>query len=131
MHTHTKLVPLLGGGVTGLILLACTQGAGSTANSTQAVSTVQAVSTQVAPTVQAVSTQVAPTVQALVPTARAVSTQVSATAQSIGAQTAPTAQAVTGTVSASAPVHITSVQRSTSDSTITLQNTSQTPVDLS
>src|SRR5262249_30077975 len=36
-----------------------------------------------------------------------------------------------GTVSASAPVHITSVQRSTSDSTITLQNTSQTPVDLS
>jgi Lamin Tail Domain len=120
MDTYRRVVPLLVGAVPGAILLAC---------STSAPPPGQA--TQVTSTLQAVSTQAAPTVAALVPTARAVSTQVSATAQSVGAQTAPTAQAVSSTVSAAAPIHITSVQRSTNDSTITLQNTSQTPVDLS
>lgn len=72
--------------------------------------TVQAAATQAAPTIQAAATSAAPTIQAA-------ATQVAAP--------------MSATISASAPIHITAVQSSQSDSTIALQNTSPSVVDMS
>ena len=77
------------------------------------------------------------TVQSAQPTAQAVATQAAPTVQAAATQAAPTIAAaatqvapISATVSASAPIHITAVQSSQTDSTVTLQNTSSSAVDL-
>ena len=118
MNRRTS-VPLVASVFGGVVLAACSAASGTPTLPTtspaqqatvQAVQpTVQALATQSAPTVQSAATQAAPTI-------RAAQTQV----------VAP----ISATVSASAPIHITSVQTSGADSTIQIQNTSTGAVDL-
>src|SRR5215471_250799 len=115
---------------------------------TQAQATASTGQTQIAPTVAVVQTQVAPTVAAagatvavaatnssaarqatatvLAPTAQVVATQVAPTLQAAGTQVA----GPVGTSVAVSPVHITGVTVSSTDTTVTIQNTGSTPVDL-
>jgi hypothetical protein len=92
----------------------------------------------VAPTVQSVATQAAPTAQAVAtqaaPTAQTAATQVAPTVQVVataGAGMATQAPAAASTAVAGAPVRITEASLSASDPRITIQNTTNQPVDLS
>ena len=134
----------LAAAVVGGALVACT----SSTPSPSTAPTAQTLATQAAPTVAAVATQAAPTVQALAtsgaaaatraaPTAQALATQAAPTVQSLATQSAPTVQSlatqvapVAATASASAPVHILGVQSTSTDASISLQNTSSSNVDL-
>ncbi len=90
------------------------------------------------PTVQAAATQAPTSAAQAVPTAQAVATQVAPTVQAVATQVAPTVQAVStqaanaaATASTSAPVQITAIHLSTSDTTVEVRDTGSSPIDLS
>ena len=112
---HSKLAPL-----SALALALALAGCSSAGPSVTAGPTVSSAATQAAPTAQAVATQVAPTVQAA-------ATQVAPTAQAVATQAAGAA----GTPSAAAPVQISAIHLSTSDTTVQVRDTGSNPVDLS
>jgi len=136
----------LAAAVVGGALVACTSSTPSPSTST--APTAQTLATQAAPTVQALATsgaaaatQGAPTAQALAtqaaPTVQSLATQSAPTVQSLATQSAPTVQAlatqvapVAATASASAPVRILGVQSTSTDASISLQNTSSSNADL-
>jgi hypothetical protein len=96
--------------------------------------TVTAARTEIAPTVSAIKTEIAPTLAA---TREAMATAAAPTAQAIATQVAPTIQAVAtqmvasvGTAIATSTVHVSNVSVTTADTSISIQNTGATPVNL-
>jgi competence protein ComEC len=151
MKNVRPLSTALGAIVLGGSLVACSSGSPTTTTAptaqvvaTQAAPTVQAlattgaqVATQAVPTAQALATQSAPTVQALATTGARVATQGAPTAGALATQSAPTVQAVAtqaapavATAAASSPVRILGAESNGTDSMISLQNASDTAVDL-
>jgi hypothetical protein len=123
-----------------------TQVAGSVPGAATAVApTVSAAKTEIAPTVTAAKTQIAPTVSAakteIAPTVaaarEAAATAAAPTAQAIATQIAPTVQAVAtqmvasvGTAIATSTVHVSNVSVTTADTTVSIQNTGASPMNL-
>jgi competence protein ComEC len=110
-------------------LAACSSGV-----SPGAAPTAQTAATQAAPTVQALATsgataaqQAAPTVQALATSASTNAAQSAPTLQALATQVAP----VSATVTSNAPVRISNVQSTSNDASMTVQNSSNSAVDMS
>jgi hypothetical protein len=112
-----------------------------TAARTEVVATVQGQATAVAPTIQAGATAAVATVvgQATAITAQrqAAATAVAPTAQAVATHVAPTVQAAAtqavaavSTSVAASPVKVTNVKVDSSDTTVTLQNSGSSPMNL-
>jgi hypothetical protein len=104
----------------GLLLLVGCGGPGSTGPTVGPMA--GAIATQAVATTQPVAAEVAATAAVVAPTAAAAATQVAPTVQA--------AAAAAGTAIAAAPVQLVEVRFGVPDTTLTLRNTSQTPVDL-
>lgn len=127
----TQAAPTLQAAATTGAAVAATGAPTAQALATQAAPTAQALATQVAPTAQALATQAAPTAQVLAtqmaPTAQALATQAGPTLQALATQAAP----IAATAVANPPVRILGAQSTSSEATISLQNTSASSLDLS